>query len=143
MKKLAFGVLAAAALVALSPVPAQAVSFQYDQPIPVDSGIGGSATGILFLEVERAGLTEHAVLLCPEGVGHGKGEDACAQLTAAEGDFGALQPAGGMCTKELDPVVFRAIGFWDGEFVMFDEEFANYCTGVDATGGAVFDIGKP
>jgi hypothetical protein len=143
MKKLALGVLAAAALTALGPVPAQAVSFQYDQQIPVDPGIGGSADGIVFLAVERAGRTEHGFLLCPDGIGHDKGDDACAQLTVAEGDFSALQPAGGMCTKEYDPVVLRAIGFWDGSFVVFEEEYENYCTGVDATGGAVFDIGKP
>jgi hypothetical protein len=140
MKKLAAGAatIGAAALVAMNPTPAQA------QPTAVDPGVGGSAEGLVFLEVERGqGLKNAAMLLCPGGDGHDKGVDACAQLTVAEGEFHALPVADGICTKEFDPVTFRAVGFWDGELVVFEEEYSNYCTGVNETGGAVFDIGKP
>ncbi len=140
MNKLAAGAatMGAAALVAMSPVPAQA------QPMPVDPGIGGSAEGLVYVEVERGeGIKKSLLLLCPDGSGHDKGVDACADLTAAQGDFTALEAADGMCTKEYDPVTFRALGYWNGEFVTFEHRYGNYCTGVNATGGAIFDIGKP
>ncbi|MBO3731586.1 SSI family serine proteinase inhibitor [Glycomyces niveus] len=144
MKQLVVGALAAAAIVAASAAPAQATSFPQDQPVPVDPGIGGSASGLLFLEVERRGLTNGALLACPSGAGHSKGVDACAQLTMAEGDFDALEPAAdALCTKEHDPVVLRAVGVWDGDFVVFEREYSNYCVGVNATGGSVFELGKP
>lgn len=139
MKKLAAGAatIGAAALVAMIPTPAQAKS------MPMDPGIGGSAPGFLYLEVEDArGRVDSTTLLCPDGTGHGKGVDACAQLTVAEGDLDRLPVADGMCTKEYDPVTFRAQGLWDGEFVEFEREFSNFCSGINETGGSVFDIAE-
>lgn len=124
-------VAAAAALVALGSGPAQA------EQAPIDS----DGTGLVFLSVERGGGWSDAMALsCPEGTGHAQGPAACAQLASAEGDFGALPQVDGMCTKEYAPVTFRAAGIWEGEFVFYEKAFGNYCTGLHATGGAVFDL---
>lgn len=137
MKQLSVGaaIAAAAAFVALSSTPAQA------EPMPVDPGIGNGGTGLLFLSVSgENGVNDARALLCPEGGGHAQGFEACTQLTAAGGDFDALPPIDGFCTKEYAPVTFRAFGFWEEEFISFEREYANYCTGLHATGGAVFDL---
>lgn len=127
--------IVAAALVALGSAPAQA------EQVPVDPGIGDGGTGLVFLSVERdGGWSDAKALSCPEGTGHVQGLEACAQLTAAGGDFADLPPVDGMCTKEYAPVTFRAAGLWEGKFVLYEREFDNYCTGLHATGGAVFDL---
>ncbi|GAA2277177.1 hypothetical protein GCM10009853_034210 [Glycomyces scopariae] len=138
MRKLAVGALGAAAFAVMTPAPAHA------EPIPVDPGIGsGVGTGFLYLEVDREeGATERAVLSCPGGQGHARGEEACIQLTATGGDIGGLEAADGICTKEYDPVTLKGFGVWEGEFVYFEDEFANHCTGTLATGGTVFDIAE-
>ena len=141
MKKLAVGAAAmcAAAFVALSPAPAQALSLPHERPMPVEPGIGGSASGFVLLEVERSGGDKEVFpLRCPGGPGHAMGEQACAQLTGAGGDIAALPVTDGMCTKEYDPVTLRAFGLWDGQFVAYEREFSNHCTGVHETGGAVY-----
>ncbi|MCD0443300.1 hypothetical protein LO763_06630 [Glycomyces sp. A-F 0318] len=125
-------IAAAAALVALGSGPAQA------EQAPAEP----ENTGLVFLSVERGGDRGDAMVLpCPEGTGHAQGLAACAQLAAADGDFRALPEVDGVCTKEYAPVVFQAAGIWEGEFVLYKQEFANYCTGLHATGGAVFDLG--
>jgi len=137
MKKLSVGaaIAAAAALMALGSAPAHA------EPVPVDPGIGNGGTGLVFLSVDReSGVSDARMLACPEGQGHAQGFEACTQLTAVNGDFTALFPVDGVCTKEYAPVTFRAFGFWEGEVVFYEREFANYCTGLHATGGAVFDL---
>ncbi|GAA1672041.1 hypothetical protein GCM10009830_17740 [Glycomyces endophyticus] len=136
MRKLAVGALGAAAFAVMTPAPAHA------EPIPVDPGIGsGVGTGILYLEVDRdGGATERAMLSCPTGQGHDRGEEACIQLTAVGGEIGALEATDGICTKEYDPATLKGFGLWEGEFVYYEGEFANACEGALATGGAVFDI---
>jgi hypothetical protein len=111
------------------------------EPLPVEPGADGGGNGLVFLSVERAdGSRETRALHCPDGTGHTRGTAACAQLAQAGGDFTALPPADGMCTKEYAPVTFRAAGFWDGAFRYYERDFANHCTGLLATGGAVFDL---
>ncbi|RRS01663.1 SSI family serine proteinase inhibitor [Glycomyces terrestris] len=136
MRKLAAAALGAAALAAMTPAPAHA------EPIPVDPGIGsGVGAGFLYLEVDREqGATERAVLACPSGQGHARGEEACIQLTAVDGEIGALEAADGMCTKEHDPVTLKGFGIWEGRFVYYEGDFGNHCEGTLATGGTLFDI---
>ncbi|HEX2143533.1 MAG TPA: SSI family serine proteinase inhibitor [Glycomyces sp.] len=146
MKKFAVGAatMCAAAFVALSSAPAQALSLPHEQPMPIEPGIGASAGGLVILQVERSGgVKENQLLRCPGGTGHAKGEEACAQLTTAGGTIETLSVADGMCTKEYDPVTLRAFGFWDGRFVAYEREFANHCTGINETGGAVFAFDQP
>jgi hypothetical protein len=127
--------IAVAALVALGSASAQA------EQVPVDPGTGNGGTGLVFLSVERdGGRSDAKALSCPEGTGHAQGLEACTQLTASDGDFTGLPPVDGMCTKEYAPVTFRAAGLWEGKFVFYEREFGNYCTGLHATGGAVFDL---
>ena len=144
MKQLFVGaaIAAAAAFVALGSAPAQAVSFQQAQSVPIEPGSGGgSGTGLVFLSVDRgSGSGDHRALLCPEGSGHPQGPAACAQLTDARGDFSALVPVDGVCTKEYAPVTFRAFGLWEDGFVSYEREFSNYCVGMHATGAAMFDL---
>ncbi|SDE23981.1 SSI family serine proteinase inhibitor [Glycomyces harbinensis] len=143
MKQLSVGaaIAAAAAFVALSSAPAQALSLQEAQPMPVDPGIGDGGAGLVFLSVSgQSGENDARALLCPDGQGHAQGFEACTQLTAAGGDLEALNPVDGFCTKEYAPVTFRAFGVWEEEFVSYEHEFSNYCTGLHATGGAVFDL---
>ncbi|MEU6857384.1 SSI family serine proteinase inhibitor [Glycomyces sp. NPDC046736] len=133
MKQFAAGaaIVGAAALVALGSTPAQA------KPVPVEPGFGGQ--GIVHLEVEHGdGSVDSAALLCPSGIGHDRGLEACGQLAEAGGDFDALAAGDGFCTKQYDPVTLRAFGFWDGRLVHYEREFGNHCMGLNAT-GAVFD----
>jgi hypothetical protein len=139
MKKLAAAVAAiagATAVVAMGAAPAHA------EPVPVDPGIGsGIGTGMLYLEVDRVnGPAERAALFCPGGQGHRQGEAACMHLTGAQGAIEEVDPVDGMCTKEYDPVTLTAVGIWEGEFVHYEAVYGNFCEGLHATGGAIFDI---
>jgi hypothetical protein len=136
MRTFAVAALSAVAFAGLGSAPAQA------DPIPVDPGIGsGVGTGFLYLEVDReSGPTERAVLSCPGGQGHSRGEEACIQLTGVGGEIGALEAADGICTKEYDPVTLKGFGIWEGRFVYYEGGFGNHCEGALATGGTVFDI---
>jgi hypothetical protein len=139
MKKLAAAgaaIAGASALLAMGAAPAHA------EPIPVDPGIGnGVGTGMLFLEVVREnGPSDRASLFCPEGQGHRQGEAACMHLTGAQGMIEEVDPVDGMCTKEYDPVTFKAFGVWEGEFVFYEADYGNFCEGLHTTGGAIFDI---
>jgi hypothetical protein len=141
MKKLAAAgaaIAGASALVALGAAPAHA------QPVPVDPGIGnGVGTGRLYLEVVRAnGQSDQAALSCPEGEGHRQGEAACIHLTGAQGSITEVDPVDGMCTKEYDPVTFKAFGVWEDRFIYYEADFGNFCEGLHATGGAIFDIAE-
>jgi hypothetical protein len=145
MKKLAAAGVAIAgtsAFLFLGSAPAQAVSFQQAEPVPVDPGIGsGVGTGALYLEVEReGGVFERAALFCPEGEGHRQGEAACMHLTGAEGLVEEVDPVDGLCTKEYAPVTLKAFGVWEGRLVHYAADYDNFCTGLHATGGAIFDI---
>jgi hypothetical protein len=145
MKKLAAvgaAIAGTSAFLFLGSAPAQAVSFQEASPLPVDPGIGsGVGTGVIYLEVEREGVAvERETLFCPGGEGHRQGEAACMHLTGAEGLVEEVAPADGLCTKEYAPVTLRAFGVWEGRFVHYAADYDNFCTGLLATGGSIFDI---
>jgi hypothetical protein len=59
---------------------------------------------------------------------HPDGVDACAELSAAGGDFDALSIRdGALCTKQYDPVVVTVQGVWQGKRVDYERTFANEC----------------
>ncbi|MEU1596895.1 protease inhibitor [Streptomyces sp. NPDC005708] len=59
---------------------------------------------------------------------HPDSVDACAELSAAGGDFDALSIRdGALCTKQYDPVVVTVQGVWQGKRVDYERTFANEC----------------
>ena len=87
------------------------------------------------------GTPEVVVLECdPASGSHPNAKRACEELLAADGDFDDLRGNHQMnCTMEYRPVLATAHGVWDGEPLMWEQEFANNCTKLTAT-GAVFDF---
>ncbi|WP_157431544.1 SSI family serine proteinase inhibitor [Actinomadura hibisca] len=79
-----------------------------------------------------------AFLACPGGLGnHPHGEQACADLATARGDFEALPGDPHGCTKEYAPVTAVATGAWYGRPVRWSRTYANACV-MDAATGPVF-----
>ncbi len=72
----------------------------------------------------------------PTGGTHPNATDACAELLAAQGDFGALQSqqAPQACTMEYRPMTAVAKGTWQGRKVVWENEFSNACTLRTSTG---------
>lgn len=96
---------------------------------------------VYYVEVEFADGVEHdTVLACPDGGAHPHGAEVCEQLTAVNGEVGALAPTDSMCTMDYRPVVVRAHGLWDGSFRSYQGQFGNHCVALDRTGGQLFDI---
>ncbi|MGW9029268.1 protease inhibitor [Streptomyces sp. NPDC055722] len=59
---------------------------------------------------------------------HPDSVDACAEISAAGGDFDALSIRDGvLCTKQYDPVVVTVQGVWQGKRVDYERTFANEC----------------
>ena len=86
-------------------------------------------------------LLAATTLTCnPDGGDHPRASEASLQLKAADGRIEAIPADPGDCTLELNPVVLRAIGIWEGEHRYFRAEYPNQCQAVKATGGVVFDF---
>jgi hypothetical protein len=71
----------------------------------------------------------------PTGGSHPNAKEACAELTAADGDLnqvGTDEPVA--CTMEYRPVTASARGHWEGRPVAWDQEFPNNCTMTTDTG---------
>lgn len=76
----------------------------------------------------------HVHLRCdPHGGSHPDPLGACAALTAADGDFTALQTRPHACTMELRPVTAVAAGVWRGKPVHWQQEYSNPCVMHGAT----------
>lgn len=76
----------------------------------------------------------------PSGGSHPKAKRACAELVAANGDFGGLRGEElTSCTMEYRPVTAVAEGTWRGRPVSWSAEFGNACVKDTAT-GSVFDF---
>ena len=105
----------------------------------------GPSTGDhLFLMVTkgdgRSGDTRGTLLLCDPPQGHGRAAEACAQLTAADGDIGSLPAAADVyCTMLYAPVTAQASGEWNGRPVEYRQTFSNGCV-MAARTGAVFAL---
>lgn len=146
------GRLAATALVggiwfALAPAQAQEATTTEPAPSPQSPGSSaptttprpGAATeaansgvSVLALSaVARSGRPEFrtTTLLCaPEqGGAHPEPADACAELTAAGGDFAALTAEPAACPMVYEPVSLLVIGLWESRPVTYQHDFGNWC----------------
>ncbi|MGV9560334.1 SSI family serine proteinase inhibitor [Streptomyces sp. NPDC003522] len=95
------------------------------------SGVPGSGTG--------SGDTRGTLLLCDPPRGHSHAVEACADLTAANGDIDAVAPRKAVCTLLYAPVTARASGRWRGRPVEYAKTFSNTCVMLART-GAVFAL---
>ncbi|MFH8484387.1 subtilase-type protease inhibitor [Streptomyces longisporoflavus] len=94
-------------------------------------------------EADTAIMERAVTLTCaPKAAGtHPAASAACAELRAANGEFGNLVGATHdmICTKEWRPVVVSVDGVWQGKRVAWSTTFANSCEmRASLTGGAAF-----
>ncbi|MFF9061206.1 SSI family serine proteinase inhibitor [Streptomyces sp. NPDC101213] len=87
----------------------------------------------------RSGDTRGTLLLCDPPQGHSRAAEACADLTAANGDIDAVAPREAVCSLLYAPVTARANGWWHGRPVAYTETFSNTCVMLAET-GAVFAL---
>ncbi|MBH5334138.1 subtilase-type protease inhibitor [Streptomyces pactum] len=95
-------------------------------------------------EDARTATVQRAVTLSctptPTGT-HPAPAEACAELSAVNGDFSALRAtgttSGQFCTKDYRPVVVTAQGVWQGRSVRYERTFSNSCV-MQGTSNAVF-----
>jgi hypothetical protein len=81
-----------------------------------------------------------ATLTCtPVGGTHSAAAEACAVLSAANGNPAQITPADVMCTMEYAPVKVKVLGRWNGKTVRFSETFSNNCR-TSAEGGALYQL---
>lgn len=122
--------LAAAAALLLAP-PAQAA------PRPATGG------NWLYLTItkgdDRSRDIRGTLLICDPPQGHARAAQACAQLSAAQGDIGRIPPEHAYCTMVYAPVTVSAHGEWNGRPVDYSHTFANSCD-LTAKTGAVFAL---
>ncbi|MFI5686598.1 SSI family serine proteinase inhibitor [Streptomyces sp. NPDC051636] len=126
--------LAAVALLAASPASAAA------RTAPGDTHRGDW----LYLTVTRGDAryaeTRGTLLRCGPPRGHARAAEACAELTAAGGDIGAIpQTKDVFCPMIYAPVTVHARGEWHGRLVAYRETFSNACA-MGARTGAVFAL---
>jgi hypothetical protein len=73
-------------------------------------------------------VTRYSLLACSSATSqYTTGTSACEQLAAVQGDPGALQPSGVMCTLQHDPVTVTAHGVWDRRLIRFERTYPNAC----------------
>lgn len=70
---------------------------------------------------------------------HPRAEQACETLTAAKGEFDALEPQTAQCPMIYRPVNVAARGIWRNESLDYTASFSNDCVARAQTGG-VFDF---
>ncbi|MFJ4691432.1 SSI family serine proteinase inhibitor [Streptomyces sp. NPDC088766] len=87
----------------------------------------------------RSGDTRGTLLLCDPPQGHSRAAEACADLTAANGDIDAVAPRDAVCSLLYAPVTARASGRWHGRSVEYTRTFSNTCVMLAET-GAVFAL---
>ena len=127
------GGLLAAALLVTGAAPAQAAA---EASLPVSGDY-------LYLTVTtgdaRSSDTRGTLLLCDPPQGHLHAAEACAQLTAAGGDIGALPAKDTLCPMVYAPVSVQARGQWGGRQVEYARTFSNGCV-MAARTGSVFAL---
>lgn len=118
--------LAATALLAAAPFPAQAAP---------QHGVRGNW---LFLTVTRGDArsshTRGTLLLCDVHQGRAHRAEACAELEAAGGDIDAIPPKVVFCPMIYAPVTTHARGQWNGRPVDYTKTFSNACVMTARTG---------
>ncbi|MFH9330144.1 SSI family serine proteinase inhibitor [Streptomyces althioticus] len=91
-------------------------------------------------ETPAAGAVGGTLLRCdPPGGGHPHAEEACAQLSAADGRITALPAEDTLCPMIHAPVTAHAQGMWRDRPVSWSETFPNTCT-LRARTGALFAL---
>ena len=95
------------------------------------------STLTLTLEVPEGGLSTVRLDCDPPGGSHPEPWTACDELATAGGDLAGLQDEPVACTMDFRPVTASARGVWDGEVVLWEQEFSNPCT-LNAATGTVF-----
>jgi hypothetical protein len=87
----------------------------------------------------RSSDTRGTLLLCDPPQGHARAAEACAELTAVDGDIGALPARDVMCPMVYAPVTVHARGQWSGREVDYVQTFPNGCA-LGARTGEVFAL---
>ncbi|CCK26642.1 hypothetical protein BN159_2263 [Streptomyces davaonensis JCM 4913] len=123
--------LAAASLLVLATVPAQAAD---RETLP-----GNWLQLTLTTGDEQSSDTRGTLLMCDPPQGHGRAAEACGQLAAVQGDIDAMTPENTVCTMIYAPVTARASGQWNGRPVEYTRTFGNACE-MAAWTGAVFAL---
>lgn len=82
----------------------------------------------------HTGYTRHALLLCDPPLGHAHAAEACAELSAADGDIDRIPPKRIFCTMIFAPVTVHARGRWHGRPVDFQETYSSKCVMSGRTG---------
>ncbi|MGV9916471.1 SSI family serine proteinase inhibitor [Streptomyces cellulosae] len=91
-------------------------------------------------ENTTAGTEGGTLLRCdPPGGGHPHAEEACAQLSQADGRITALPAEDALCPMVYAPVTAHAEGMWRDRPVTWTETFPNTCT-LRAHTGALFAL---
>lgn len=87
----------------------------------------------------RTGATPGRLLLCDPPQGHPRASEACAELTATDGNVTGIQARETYCPMIYDPVTAHARGQWQGQPVEYTETFPNRCA-MEARTGSVFAL---
>ncbi|MFD6034744.1 SSI family serine proteinase inhibitor [Streptomyces griseoincarnatus] len=91
-------------------------------------------------EAPAAGAEGGTLLRCdPPGGGHPHAEEACAQLSAADGRITTLPAEDTLCPMIHAPVTAHAEGVWRDRPVTWSETFPNTCA-LRAHTGALFAL---
>ncbi|MEU6404841.1 SSI family serine proteinase inhibitor [Streptomyces sp. NPDC046985] len=100
-------------------------------------------SGWLYVTVARGesglGGIQGALLQCDPPRGYDYAKEACADLTAVDGDIRAIPRKHMICPMVYMPVTAQARGQWEGRVVNYSETFANDCV-MQAQTGDVFTL---
>ncbi|MEW2444050.1 SSI family serine proteinase inhibitor [Micromonospora marina] len=89
---------------------------------------GPEIPSVLLLTVDDGAGVRATVLTCgPTGGLHPDPFTACRLVARVDGDLDALDVDGAPCTSQYDPVVARAVGFWQNRPVSYTRTFGNAC----------------
>ncbi|MGV9456928.1 SSI family serine proteinase inhibitor [Streptomyces sp. NPDC003635] len=123
--------LAAASLLVLATVPAQAVE---RESLP-----GNWLYLTLTKGSAQSSDTRGTLLMCNPPQGHARAAEACAQLAAVDGEIDRMAARDTVCPMIYAPVSVRASGQWNGRQVEYQRQFGNACE-MGALTGAVFAL---
>jgi hypothetical protein len=123
--------LAAASLLVLATVPAQAAE---RETLP-----GNWLYLTLTTGDAHSSHTRGTLLMCDPPQGHARAAEACAALAAVGGALDRLPQRDAICPMIYAPVSARASGQWNGRPVEYRQEFGNACE-LAARTGSVFAL---
>ncbi|MDT9695033.1 SSI family serine proteinase inhibitor [Streptomyces sp. P17] len=123
--------LAAASLLVLATVPAQAAE---RETLP-----GNWLYLTLTTGNAQSSDTRGTLLMCNPPQGHTSAAEACAELAAVDGDIDRMTPKDTVCPMIYAPVSAKASGQWNGRPIEYRGTFGNACE-MEARTGAVFAL---